>query len=150
MEREVSSALSIGITLIAVAALISIVWVTVLIGNNIKVSAYNEGSELQSRIQSSQLSSLKYIEGTVMPKAAIYNLLTQENQYISKLNYTDEFGNASVVKFGTKTWQSTGSIVQNFASLQDILALDMTGKSEIYVEPAGDDTFEVSVTDIAD
>lgn len=150
MEREVSSALSIGITLIAIAALISIVWVTVMIGNSVKVDAYNEGAEIQSKIQSSQLSSIKYVEGIVIPKAAAYNLLTQENQYVSKLHYTDEYGNESLVEFGDRTWASTGSIVKKFASLQDILALDMTGKVDIYVEPASDDTFEVHVTDIAD
>lgn len=150
MEREVSSALSIGITLIAIAALISIVWVTVIIGNSVSVNAYNEGSKIQSKIQSSQLNSIRYEEEIVVPKAAAYNLLTQEDRYVSKLHFTDEFGNQSIVKFGESSWESTGSIVKKFTSLQDILALDMTGKVEIYVEPAGNDTFEVYVTDIAD
>lgn len=148
MEREVSSAMSIGITLVALAALISVIWVTVLIGNSVKVDAYNEANDIASNIASSQMYSIKYKEDIVMPKAAAYSLLTLESNYVSELKYTDISGNSSIVIYSNDSWKSSGYINKNLTSLQDILTNNMTGKVELYVEPLGDDTFTVEITDI--
>lgn len=151
MEREASSMLSISIMMLALAALIGIVWYTVYIGNVAKGDAYTAGVKFRNSVAASQLSSIMYKEDIVVPKAAAFNLITQENEHISSLIYVESTGNTTTtwtVSFGKDCWEAkSGSKVKKYAYLQDILSEKLGGKVEMYVEPYNS-TYVITITDI--
>jgi hypothetical protein len=147
MEREVSTFVKISVTMILLAALITIVMVTVDIGLSVGDSASEEGTRINNSIMSSELKSLAYIEDLVLPKAAAYNLLAQENKYVSKLIYTGDEG-TSTITYGENSWVSKGVTNKSYNFLQDVLAEDLTGKVKLYVENNTDGTYTVTVTKV--
>lgn len=167
MEREVGDSLQIGITLIILAALISIIWVTVSIGNGLKVSNYDKATSITTSINSSQLNSIKYNDSIIAPKISAYNLVSQESAMITSLVYKYNFDGirTRTVTMGTDSkWIAKGSIAdKQYALLQDILVAEgskrlnedgtvqsdkLTGKVSIYVEQNEDTTFKVTITDL--
>ena len=151
MHQETSDALRISIMLILAAALISMVWYTVVIGNNVKVSSYEKGIEIAQDLSGSQLDSIKYIEDLVMPKAAVYNLISQEYKCVNSISYTGLDNKTTYVQFGSSKWEAKdafGTVINEFNFPQDVLAEHLSGKSMIYVEPAKNNTFNIKITDM--
>lgn len=156
MEREVSDSIKISITLLLMAALISIVWFTVRIGNNIKNDTFESSSNLAANMESSQLNSIKYKEGLVVPKVSVYNLINQESSVVTKVIYitSTKNGDKYELTYNGEKWEAElGGIKYTYSFAQDILADTrfnggLTGRSEVYAEPNGDNTYTVSVTDI--
>lgn len=145
MEYEVGAATRLGVMLIAIAALISIVWVTVKMGNGIKNESFNEADHIQTSVEQSQLRSLQYKEDVIIPKAAVYNLVAQCSNNIDKLVYTDDTGAETTVTFGESRWEATGKINGQFLAIEDVLENEMVGKAKVYVEKSGTDAFKVTV-----
>lgn len=145
MEREVSSVARLGVMLIAMAALISIVWVTVRMGNSVKADTYENASKLRTTVETTQLKSLNGKDDVVVPKAAAYNLVNQEKNNISVLEYTDEYGNKTVVEFGNDYWEATGAINGQYLSIEDILEDRMQGKARVFVNKTETDTYKIAI-----
>lgn len=74
MEREISISVTIGVSLIAMAALLWIVIFTVQIGNEVKNSAIESGVDLQAALKTGQIESMS-VENIVLPAAAAYQFL---------------------------------------------------------------------------
>ena len=154
MHQETSDALRISIMLILAAALISVVWYTVVIGSDVKISAYEKGIEIAEDLSGSQLDSIKYQENLVMPKAAIYNLISQEYRSVNSIKYTDLTSNTTYVAFGASKWEArnaangAGTLLKEYNFPQDILSEQLSGKSMIYVEPAPNNTFDIVIVDM--
>lgn len=148
MEREVGQAASIAITLLAISALISIVWVTLVIGNSVKINAADEGNKIRNNMATSQLKSLKNTENTIIPLAAAYNLISQESGVVNSLTITDKAGYTSYVNFVEGKWVLSGARTGSFMSLESVIADDISGKVEIEVIQSEADTFDVKLTEL--
>ena len=74
MEREISVAVEIGVTLIALSVVISIIWFTVYLGNTMANDVTIEASDI---VASNEVGSLEELcdTNTVMPTSAVYSLL---------------------------------------------------------------------------
>lgn len=81
MEREVSIVVEIGVGLIALAALISIIWFTIYLGNDIADNVAIEASELSSDVSVGELDEL-CDEENIMPAASVYGLIRMYNAYV--------------------------------------------------------------------
>lgn len=148
MEREVSSVARLGVMLVAIAALLSIVWVTIMMGNQISGGAYEEAAKLQANLEQTQLKSLNNKDAIAIPKAAIYNLLAQSSANIAKLEYTDDLGGVTVVTPGPDKWEATGALSGSYLAIEDVLENELIGKALIYVEKSSDESYIVQVTSI--
>lgn len=83
MEREVSIVVEISIVLVAISALLSIIFFTVYVGNDIKADATSSISDIKNEI------SVNYVKGLAngeidneMPSATAYNILTTYSDVI--------------------------------------------------------------------
>ena len=81
MEREVSIVVEIGVGLIALAALISIIWFTIYLGNDLADDVAIEASELTSDVTVGELEELCN-EENIMPAASVYGLIRMYNAYV--------------------------------------------------------------------
>lgn len=88
MHREVSMAIEMATALIAISALIGIIWFTVFMGKGIANDASVEASEVMSRSQVACLESLCSTTSKAVPEqmpiAAVYNILRTYGKYISE------------------------------------------------------------------
>ena len=84
MEREISSATWMAVSLMALAAFIGIVMWTVSVGNNSKRQAMEFGSELAYSMESGELQALTNT-CTDMSMAAAYNILTRNYINIAEI-----------------------------------------------------------------
>jgi len=75
MEREVSLTVEISVALVAICAVISIIWFTVYLGNDVANQASETGSDIVATMESSVLEELSGKNEVIMPSAAIYNVL---------------------------------------------------------------------------
>lgn len=139
MEQEVSGVVKLGIALIAMAALINIVWYTVKLGGDIKLGAFNEGVEIASAVENSTLASLRGTESTVMPKASAYALLEQSSSGISKMVYNGR----NITYVGNK-WVDDVDFEEH-DSVAGFLATDITGKVRLKVAHDDIGTYIVTI-----
>lgn len=84
MEREISSATWMAVSLMALAAFIGIVMWTVSVGNSTKRQAMDFGSELAYSMESGEIQALTNT-CTDMSMAAAYNILTRNYINISEI-----------------------------------------------------------------
>lgn len=86
MHREVSMAMEMATALIAISALIGIIWFTVFMGKGVANDASVEVSEIMSRSQVACLESLCSTTSDAVPEqmpiAAVYNILRTYGKYI--------------------------------------------------------------------
>ena len=139
MEQEVSGVVKLGIALIAMAALINIVWYTVKLGGDIKLGAFNEGVEIASAVENSTLASLRGTESTVMPKASAYALLEQSSSGISKMVY-----NGRNITYSGNKWVDDVDFEEH-DSVAGFLAEDITGKVRFKVAHDDIGTYVVTI-----
>jgi len=85
MEREVSAATMIGVTLCALGVLLSIIFFTVSIGNEIKSSAYNKAVDIQVRTESGTLRDLRGVD-TELSMAAVFGIIQNCDNYIGDID----------------------------------------------------------------
>lgn len=88
MEREVSNAAWLAVSLISLAAFLGILIVVVNGGNNVKNQAAEESVRLAYAMQSGELDKLIDV-CTDMPMASVYNLLTRNYKNLSQLDIVD-------------------------------------------------------------
>lgn len=148
MENEVSSVSRIAVMLVSMAILISIVWVTVGIGNRIKGDSYNKASSITEGIESSQIKSLAINGETLMPKAAAYALLNQSDKVVVRLEYTDPNGVLTTVTPGNTDWTATGGKSGTYTSISDVLKDEIHGKAKVTVQEYGDALYKVSIISV--
>lgn len=139
MEQEVSGVVKLGVALIAMAALINIVWYTVKLGGDIKLGAFNEGVEIASAVENSTLASLRGTESTVMPKASAYALLEQSSSGISKMVY-----NGRNITYSGNKWVDDVELEEH-DSVAGFLASDITGKVKVKVAHDDIGTYVVTI-----
>lgn len=75
MEREVSLTVEISVALVAICAVISIIWFTVYLGNDVANQSSETASEIVATMESTVLEELSGKNEVIMPSAAIYNVL---------------------------------------------------------------------------
>lgn len=148
MEHEVADSVRLTIMLVALAALIGIIWFTVSMGNRLKVESYNNLSGIENSMKMCQTQSLGNKEETIMPKAAVYNILAKESSVITKVIYTDSSGNVSNILYDDKNWVSTGYVNKNYTMLYEMVENNLTGKSKVSVSKNIDETFTMHIADI--
>ena len=86
MENEVDKAASLGVALIAIAALLVLVLCAVGMGLQIRTDAFNTADDINHSVRSSELAELG--EGvTEMPVAAAYQVLRSNYAAIDRLYY---------------------------------------------------------------
>lgn len=81
MEREISSAVEIGVGLIAISAVIAIIWFTVYLGNTIKVDSVNEANRILSEVESGLLTE-QIGKAESIPTATAYGILRTHSHLI--------------------------------------------------------------------
>lgn len=86
MEREVSTITMLGVAMCMLAALLSIVMVTVSIGNYIKASAYEEFDGVQVKMESGALKELVNTDKE-MSVAAVFGIMQNSEDYIESITY---------------------------------------------------------------
>lgn len=74
MEKEVSHAIEIGVSLIAVSAVIAIIWFTVFLGQDLKISAVNESSRIVTDLQEGVISDMVGQQNDI-PTATAYGIV---------------------------------------------------------------------------
>lgn len=83
MEKEVSESISMGVALMALAALLSIVFFTVYLGNGIKAGAGNQLSDVKNEISIDYVTALASGEvDNDMPTATAYNIFRTYDKVI--------------------------------------------------------------------
>ena len=84
MEKEVSHAVEIGVTLIIIAAFMGLVFFTVSMGSTLKQDSHNYAVELSDSVSIKALDDLMGKE-TEVPMATAYNLIAQYSGSIGEL-----------------------------------------------------------------
>lgn len=74
MDKEVSMVVELGVVLIAIAAVIGIIWFTVFMGEGIANDAASEASLISSSTEMGVMEDLKN-KDNVMPTSAAYSIL---------------------------------------------------------------------------
>lgn len=74
MDREISMAVEIGVVLIAISAVIGILWFTVFMGQGIANDAAAEATVVASSTETGVMEDLKN-KDNIMPASAAYNIL---------------------------------------------------------------------------
>ena len=91
MEREVSHAIELGAVMMAIAALLSIVWFTVFMGRGLANDMTVEASNIAGQVSVVALDEIEAKGGEEMPAAAAYSIIKTYDSYIN--NYTcNNFG----------------------------------------------------------
>ena len=85
MEREISITVEIAVALIAVSALLGIVFFTVFMGNDISNSVSMEASNLITIAEAGSLDELVG-NNSIMPASAAYSLLRSRGSLIADYN----------------------------------------------------------------
>lgn len=83
MEKEVSHAVEIGVTLVIMAAVIGIIFFTVFMGDSVKNDAFTFAVDTKTTVESAAIEDLYKAEQTDMPTATAYNILRRYSNSIS-------------------------------------------------------------------
>lgn len=81
MEREISIAIELGVTLMALSVVILLVWFTVFIGNGMSNDMGEEASHIIGVVETGSLRDLCDVN-TVLPTSAVYSLALNYSSYI--------------------------------------------------------------------
>lgn len=131
LEKEVSYALEIGVTLAVLSVLLTIVFLTVSIGNEVKIEAYDNGTRIVGVLEEGNISSLIGTENE-MPTAAAYSLLRANGKVVHELICYDK--------------KHTGSkLVTDLTTSSPCLINHMTGRVSLEVEYVNDSWYRVTV-----
>ena len=97
MEKEVSMAMQISVSLIAISALLSIVLFTVYLGQEVKVEAFDVANRM---VIDSEVGLLEDLVGqeNEMPMATAYSILRTYSRVIAKVTCHDSHHGAGVSK----------------------------------------------------
>ena len=100
MEREVSTAMTLGVSMCTLAIVLSIVFLTVSIGNEIKSNTYNKAVDMQVKTESGTLSNLRG-KDTELSMAAVFGIIQNTEGYIGKIDISriePSYANKSVTE----------------------------------------------------
>ncbi len=84
MEREVSTAVHLGVGLIALSAFIFILWSTVFTGEDLADDAADTATNILRITQTSRLEELTEVH-TVLPASAVYSILRENESCIGNV-----------------------------------------------------------------
>jgi len=87
MDREVSGVINISVTLAVLSLLILLILTTANIGLGVRNMAVGEIVRIESRLETGTLNSLSGRGSSIMPKAAIYLIVSKEFSGIASLDY---------------------------------------------------------------
>ena len=96
MEKEVSTATMLGVSLAILAAFISVVMVTVVVGNYIKASAYEQVGDMQVKMESGTLRELRDSDKE-MSLAAVFGIIQNSKDYIEEVEYRIKDSKGNVI-----------------------------------------------------
>lgn len=156
MEREVSSVVSLAVVLIAMSIVITIVSYTMQIGTTFTDDIAQEAVDIQTNITSGQLKDLSRRGEVLMTTASIYNICSQEHNFINSLTYYDKDSSAFVapydnlwgVYYSASDYANGGSTLYGsltYVFPEDYLRDKLGGKSLITVYSNSYGTFDVIV-----
>ncbi len=130
MDKEVGYSVHLAVALLSLAALLSVVAVTIYIGNGAKNDVVEEATRVQTSLETGQLRSLSDGSTVVISKASIYYILSKENNGVKSLKYTVKTTGTKIPV--TYTVNSKGFWSQNGSSSagvsQYIFAADILAK----------------------
>lgn len=126
MEREVSTAAGLAVTMIAISALLWIVIFTVKVGNDVKVNAVESGVNLQTSIRTGQVESMT-VENIVIPAAAAYHFFETNYRVIE----------SSECRICGKTYTA--------GQAGKCLLEHLTGKVSLQIIKVGDERYKVII-----
>lgn len=81
MEREISVAIELGVTLMALSVVISLVWFTVFVGHEISNDVSEESSLIIDVVETGALKELCDVN-TIVPTSAAYSLSRNYSSFI--------------------------------------------------------------------
>lgn len=84
MEREVSLAMEIGVSLFVLAIVINLIWFTVIMGKDFANSKIETANDIVNTVEVGELSELSEVERE-MPTASVYNIIRTYGPYIVEL-----------------------------------------------------------------
>ena len=166
MDREVSSVVSISVTMIALALLITTVLGTISIGNVAKQYVVSRSMEIAADTSTGELDSIAGGDSQIMPKASIYYIIAKEHSGVTEVDYTtayiDTNGNSGVINnvlSGNYTmnkkgqWVNTNTAIHgnNYSFYYPSDALDangLSGKASVQVYKENGGMYKISVTDV--
>lgn len=151
MEKEVSSAVQLAVTLIAISVVLMLVMGTVYIGNELKVDFVNKAVDTQSQLETGQLRNMSTSDTLMMPKAAIYTIIAKERTGVNKLIV----GSWEYNPTGEKGWWASPDdyyidlsgkkIIREYVFPEDILLNSLEGKVDVKVTREDTGFYTVSV-----
>lgn len=147
MEKEVSSAVQLAVTLIAISVVLMLVMGTVYIGNELKVDFVNKAVDTQSQLETGQLRTMSTSDTLMMPKAAIYTIIAKERTGISKLIVND----IDYMPNENGRWVSKGDVLDpdyddgKYVFPEDILLNSLEGKVDVKVTREDTGLYTVSL-----
>lgn len=85
MDKEVSSAVEIGVTLIVLSLVISLVWYTVFLGKGVENDAVTFGVQITSSMQEGVVEDMVGLEND-MTTASFYGIARAYGRYLPKVD----------------------------------------------------------------
>lgn len=159
MEREVSSVVNLAITLIALAVVISLVSYTMLVGTQFTGNMAEDAARLNTNITSGQLKDLSRSGEQLMSTASIYNICSQEHDYINSITYygPDESAFIGPANGAWGEYNSASEYASNASTRsdakytfpEDYIRDKITGKSLVNVYNNSFGTFDVIIEKIS-
>lgn len=98
MEREVSLAMEIGVSLFVLAIVINLIWFTVIMGKDFANSKIETANDIVNTVEVGELSELSEVERE-MPTASVYNIIRTYGPYIVEL-YCDKCDKTTYISAG--------------------------------------------------
>ena len=147
MEKEVSTAVQLAVSLIAISAVLAIVMGTVYIGNGLKSDLVTSTVDMQTELETGQLKTMSNSDTIMMPKAAIYTIISKERIGVTKLtvNGIDYITNEQ------GRWVSQGDELAadyddgKYVFPEDIILNSLDGKVDVKVTKENNDLYSVSI-----
>lgn len=145
MEREVSRAVQLAVSLIAMSVVLLLVMGTVYIGNELKVDVINKAVDSQTRLETGQLRSLSTHGGKIMPKAAIYSIVSKERNGVSLIT----LDGVTYAPNQTGRWANQEDADDEvYIFPEDIILNSLDGKVTVKVDDNKDGFYSVDIESI--
>lgn len=153
MDREVSSAVQLGVTLMVLSALISLIMYTVYIGNTLKADVVDNTISIQTSVETGQLNSLSNGESVIMPTASIYYILTKEYSGVSEVLYpyvsATNYKRYKVNSKGYWTLNGAGTSGKYLFPADILEDAGLAGKVKVTVDRLGGGMYSVHISNIS-
>ena len=133
MDREVSFAVEIGVALIALSAVIAIIWFTVFMGQGVANDASTTANDILVSAEAGVMKELQ-MSDNVMPTSAAYSILRTYSNYIPE--YVCNFH---------KKGSSIEAKEKNLMVEAPCLLEHMEGKVSMCVEPSESGGYKVTI-----